>query len=138
MVPHAHFMSPGLLVLQGRPQANSSRGVVTSSTQTTAHAMNSLLLLHVPPTHVPSYNGTRYMFMVAVGANDLYEGLQQAAQLFVDYSIGRYNQVADMHTVRWAAVVGVGVGARCWGNGAQLQVCVMQAGCVQGAMYMRL
>ncbi|PNW74156.1 hypothetical protein CHLRE_13g587550v5 [Chlamydomonas reinhardtii] len=54
------------------------------------------------------YNGTRYMFMVAVGANDLYEGLQQAAQLFVDYSIGRYNQVADMHTfLLIASVFGV-------------------------------
>ncbi|KAG2443454.1 hypothetical protein HXX76_001811 [Chlamydomonas incerta] len=45
------------------------------------------------------YNGTRYMFMAGVGGNDLYEGLQQAAQLFVDYSIGRYNQVADLHTI---------------------------------------
>ncbi|KAG2443202.1 hypothetical protein HYH02_009279 [Chlamydomonas schloesseri] len=46
-----------------------------------------------------AYNGTRYMFMASVGGNDLYEGLQQAAQLFVDYSIGRYNQVADLHTI---------------------------------------
>ncbi|KAG2443224.1 hypothetical protein HYH02_009297 [Chlamydomonas schloesseri] len=45
------------------------------------------------------YNGTRYMFMAGVGGNDLYEGLQQAAQLFVDYSIGRYNQVADLHMI---------------------------------------
>ncbi|KAG2443480.1 hypothetical protein HXX76_001833 [Chlamydomonas incerta] len=46
-----------------------------------------------------AYNGTRYMYMAAVGGNDLYEGLQQAAQLFVDYSIGRYNQVANLHTI---------------------------------------
>ena len=37
--------------------------------------------------------------MYHVGARDLYEGLQQAAQLFVDYSISRYNQVVDIHTV---------------------------------------
>nr|ACF39778.1 PAS domain sensory protein FXL1 [Chlamydomonas reinhardtii] len=46
-----------------------------------------------------AYNGTRYQYMAAVGGNDLYEGLQQAAQLFVDYSIGKYNQVADLHTI---------------------------------------
>lgn len=45
------------------------------------------------------YNGTRYTFMSHVGANDLYEGLQQAAQLFVDYSISRYDSVAQLHTV---------------------------------------
>ncbi|KAG2497227.1 hypothetical protein HYH03_004816 [Edaphochlamys debaryana] len=46
-----------------------------------------------------AYNGTRYMFMASVGGNDLYEGLQQAAQLFVDYSIGRYNEVTFLHTI---------------------------------------
>ncbi|KAG2497251.1 hypothetical protein HYH03_004835 [Edaphochlamys debaryana] len=46
-----------------------------------------------------AYNGTRYMFMASVGGNDLYEGLQQAAQLFVDYSIGRYDQVTFLHTI---------------------------------------
>ncbi|GLI60701.1 hypothetical protein VaNZ11_002794 [Volvox africanus] len=45
------------------------------------------------------YNSSRYKFMAAVGANDLYEGLQQAAQLFVDYSIARYNDVSMLHTV---------------------------------------
>ncbi|GIM04910.1 hypothetical protein Vretimale_9369 [Volvox reticuliferus] len=45
------------------------------------------------------YNSSRYAFMAAVGANDLYEGLQQAAQLFVDYSIARYNDVSMLHTV---------------------------------------
>lgn len=38
--------------------------------------------------------------MVNVGANDLYEGLQQAAELFVGYSIARYDNVALLHTVR--------------------------------------
>ncbi|KAG2434421.1 hypothetical protein HYH02_012251 [Chlamydomonas schloesseri] len=46
-----------------------------------------------------AYNSTRYMYMYAVGGRDLYEGLQQAAQLFVDYSISRYNQVVDIHTI---------------------------------------
>ena len=57
-----------------------------------------------------AYNGTRYQYMAAVGGNDLYEGLQQAAQLFVDYSIGKYNQVADLHTVRWVLEVGMDCG----------------------------
>ncbi len=47
-----------------------------------------------------AYNGTRYTWMFHVGGRDLYDGLQQAAQLFVDYSISRYNQVANVHTVR--------------------------------------
>ncbi|KAG2443203.1 hypothetical protein HYH02_009280 [Chlamydomonas schloesseri] len=46
-----------------------------------------------------AYNGTRYTWMFHVGGRDLYEGLQQAAQLFVDYSISRYNQVANVHTI---------------------------------------
>ncbi|KAG2443479.1 hypothetical protein HXX76_001832 [Chlamydomonas incerta] len=46
-----------------------------------------------------AYNGTRYSWMFNVGGRDLYEGLQQAAQLFVDYSIGRYNQVTNLHTI---------------------------------------
>ena len=47
-----------------------------------------------------AYNGTRYTWMFNVGGRDLYEGLQQAAQLFQDYSISRYNQVTNLHTVR--------------------------------------
>ncbi|KAG2486667.1 hypothetical protein HYH03_014722 [Edaphochlamys debaryana] len=46
-----------------------------------------------------AYNSTRYNFMATVGGNDLYEGLQQAAQLFVDYSISRYDIVTNMHTI---------------------------------------
>eukprot|EP00198_Chlamydomonas_reinhardtii_P005487 XP_001694823.1 predicted protein [Chlamydomonas reinhardtii] len=46
-----------------------------------------------------AYTSTRYLYMYHVGARDLYEGLQQAAQLFVDYSISRYNQVVDIHTI---------------------------------------
>ncbi|KXZ42958.1 hypothetical protein GPECTOR_109g201 [Gonium pectorale] len=52
-----------------------------------------------------TYNSTRYVFMAVVGANDLYEGLQQAAQLFVDYSISRYDEVAAMHTILLAVSV---------------------------------
>ncbi|KXZ42960.1 hypothetical protein GPECTOR_109g203 [Gonium pectorale] len=51
------------------------------------------------------YNSTRYVFMAVVGANDLYEGLQQAAQLFVDYSISRYDEVAQIHTILLAVSV---------------------------------
>ncbi|EFJ47903.1 hypothetical protein VOLCADRAFT_104960 [Volvox carteri f. nagariensis] len=45
-----------------------------------------------------AYNSSRYTFMAVVGANDLYEGLQQAAELFVDYSISRYVEVSILHT----------------------------------------
>ncbi|KXZ46877.1 hypothetical protein GPECTOR_40g611 [Gonium pectorale] len=51
------------------------------------------------------YNATRWTFMYNVGTFDLYEGLQQAAQLFVDYSIGRYKTVAQMHSILLAATV---------------------------------
>ncbi|GIL75466.1 hypothetical protein Vretifemale_5250, partial [Volvox reticuliferus] len=51
------------------------------------------------------YNGTRYMYMYKVGGNDLYEGLQQAAQLFVDYSISRYDQVGTLHTILLAVTI---------------------------------
>ncbi|GLI61938.1 hypothetical protein VaNZ11_004468 [Volvox africanus] len=51
------------------------------------------------------YNGTRYIYMYKVGANDLYEGLQQAAQLFVDFSISRYGQVGTLHTILLAVTI---------------------------------
>ncbi|KXZ48850.1 hypothetical protein GPECTOR_25g435 [Gonium pectorale] len=44
-----------------------------------------------------AYNNTRYTFMAAVAGNDLYEGLQQGTQLFVDFCISRYNQVTQIH-----------------------------------------
>ncbi|KAG2441028.1 hypothetical protein HXX76_003881 [Chlamydomonas incerta] len=46
-----------------------------------------------------AYNGSRYMFMSSVGGHDLYEGLQQAAELFVRYSESRYNEVATLHAI---------------------------------------
>ncbi|KAG2450421.1 hypothetical protein HYH02_004923 [Chlamydomonas schloesseri] len=46
-----------------------------------------------------AYNGSRYLFMSSVGGHDLYEGLQQAAELFVRYSESRYNEVATLHSV---------------------------------------
>ncbi|GIL74348.1 hypothetical protein Vretifemale_4277, partial [Volvox reticuliferus] len=51
------------------------------------------------------YNGTRWTYMYQVGTFDLYEGLQQAAQLFVDYSISRYNQVTTLHTILLIATI---------------------------------
>ncbi|KAG2432252.1 hypothetical protein HXX76_009170 [Chlamydomonas incerta] len=44
------------------------------------------------------YNGTRWTYMYNVGTFDLYEGLQQSAELFVSFSIDRYNQVTQIHT----------------------------------------
>ncbi|GLC73343.1 hypothetical protein PLESTF_001365300 [Pleodorina starrii] len=52
-----------------------------------------------------AYYGTRYSYMYKVGANDLYEGLQQAAQLFVDYSNSRYDQVGRLHTILLAVTI---------------------------------
>ncbi|GIL48962.1 hypothetical protein Vafri_5459 [Volvox africanus] len=40
-----------------------------------------------------TYNGTRYTTMYMVGTKDLYEGLQSSAQLFVDFSIARWDDV---------------------------------------------
>ncbi|EFJ48000.1 hypothetical protein VOLCADRAFT_91579 [Volvox carteri f. nagariensis] len=45
-----------------------------------------------------TYNNSRYAYTSIVGANDLYEGLQQAAQLFVDYSITHYTNILKTHT----------------------------------------
>ncbi|KAG2431591.1 hypothetical protein HYH02_013284 [Chlamydomonas schloesseri] len=53
------------------------------------------------------YNGTRYTFMAAVAGSDLYEGLQQGAQLFVDWSISRYNQVANLQTILLLVSIGL-------------------------------
>ncbi|KAG2445381.1 hypothetical protein HXX76_000003 [Chlamydomonas incerta] len=53
------------------------------------------------------YNGTRYSFMAAVAGSDLYEGLQQGAQLFVDWSISRYNQVANLQTILLLVSIGL-------------------------------
>lgn len=39
------------------------------------------------------------MYMYKVGGKDLYEGLQQAAELFLKYSIDRYDAVTNLHTV---------------------------------------
>ncbi|EFJ45816.1 hypothetical protein VOLCADRAFT_93924 [Volvox carteri f. nagariensis] len=47
------------------------------------------------------YNGTRYM----VGTKDLYEGLQSSAQLFVDFMIGRYQNVKLLHTLLLVATI---------------------------------
>ncbi|KAG2446966.1 hypothetical protein HYH02_008120 [Chlamydomonas schloesseri] len=44
------------------------------------------------------YNGTRWTYMYNVGTFDLYEGLQQAAELFVSFSVDRYNRVTQIHT----------------------------------------
>lgn len=50
-----------------------------------------------------------YVYMYKVGGNDLYEGLQQAAQLFVDYSNSRYDEVGTLHTVGgWVGLGGWG------------------------------
>ncbi|KAG2493141.1 hypothetical protein HYH03_008565 [Edaphochlamys debaryana] len=61
--------------------------------------ISEMRLLSLDADQDVAYNGTRYTFMATVGGNDLYEGLQQASQLFVDYSIARYDQVTQLHTI---------------------------------------
>ncbi len=68
--------------------------------------LSEMTLLSLDADEDVAYNNTRQTFMYWVGTKDLYEGLQAGAQLFVDYSISRYDQVTLLHTVR---VVGVGV-----------------------------
>ena len=34
-----------------------------------------------------------------VGAQDLYEGLQQSAQLYVDFTIAKYDQIKMLHII---------------------------------------
>ncbi|GFR49782.1 hypothetical protein Agub_g11721 [Astrephomene gubernaculifera] len=52
-----------------------------------------------------AYDSSRSDYMAVVGRHDLYEGLQQAAGLFVDYSISRYESVQNFHTILLVATV---------------------------------
>ncbi|GFR45040.1 hypothetical protein Agub_g6410 [Astrephomene gubernaculifera] len=61
--------------------------------------ISEMELLVTDPDQDAVYNGSRWDYMYNVGTFDLYEGLQQAAELFVDYSISRYNQVTRLHSV---------------------------------------
>ncbi|GFR42355.1 hypothetical protein Agub_g3050, partial [Astrephomene gubernaculifera] len=56
-------------------------------------------LLSLDPDSDAVYNRSRYDFIHMVGGRDCYEGLQSAAQLFVDFSIGRYQQVTRLHMI---------------------------------------
>ncbi|EFJ45814.1 hypothetical protein VOLCADRAFT_93917 [Volvox carteri f. nagariensis] len=51
------------------------------------------------------YNSTRYNTMYMIGTKDLYEGLQSSAQLFVDFSISRYNSIKVLQTILLAITV---------------------------------
>ncbi|GFR46157.1 hypothetical protein Agub_g7684 [Astrephomene gubernaculifera] len=71
-----------------------------------------------------TYNSTRTAFMSAVGPNDLYDGLQQGAQLFVDYSINQFNAVTKMHTILLMVSIGLVLGFFLfvlWPHNARLQ-----------------
>ncbi|KXZ45821.1 hypothetical protein GPECTOR_50g615 [Gonium pectorale] len=52
-----------------------------------------MTLLYLDDDRDAKYNNTRYDYLQAVGGRDCYEGLQTAAQLFVDYSIRQYRQI---------------------------------------------
>ncbi len=62
--------------------------------------LSEMTLMSLDADEDVAYNSTRETFMYWVGTKDLYEGLQAGAQLFVDYSIARYDQVTLLHTVR--------------------------------------
>eukprot|EP00198_Chlamydomonas_reinhardtii_P012874 XP_001702211.1 predicted protein [Chlamydomonas reinhardtii] len=61
--------------------------------------ISEMQLLTADDDDVIAYNGTRYTIMYRVGVKDLYEGLQSSAQLYVDYSIDRYNSIKLLHTI---------------------------------------
>ncbi len=51
-----------------------------------------------------------------VGGRDCLEGLQDAAQMFVDHSIAAYDQVQKLHTVSDAAAAAASAAAASDGN----------------------
>ncbi|KAG2429714.1 hypothetical protein HYH02_013971 [Chlamydomonas schloesseri] len=61
--------------------------------------ISEMQLLAADDDDAVAYNGTRYTIMYRVGVKDLYEGLQSSAQLYVDYSIDRYNSIKLLHTI---------------------------------------
>ncbi|KAG2494774.1 hypothetical protein HYH03_007018 [Edaphochlamys debaryana] len=66
-------------------------------------------LLYLDADEDVSYDNARYGYMAVVAGNDLYEGLQQAAQLFIDYSISRYDEVTELHTILLVVACGLAV-----------------------------
>ncbi|KAG2482503.1 hypothetical protein HYH03_018578 [Edaphochlamys debaryana] len=56
-------------------------------------------LLYLDADEDVSYNNTRYRYLATVAGADLYEGLQQATELFLTYMISRYEQVTQLHTI---------------------------------------
>eukprot|EP00883_Tetradesmus_obliquus_P002715 jgi/Sobl393_1/12921/SZX78204.1 len=44
-------------------------------------------------------NHTSYQYVTAVGAMDMYDGLQTAAGLFVDFTISRFEEVKQLHII---------------------------------------
>ncbi|GIL69029.1 hypothetical protein Vretifemale_13, partial [Volvox reticuliferus] len=61
--------------------------------------ISEMQLLAADDDNDATYNGTRYTTMYMVGTKDLYEGLQSSAQLFVDFSIARYNSIKLLQTI---------------------------------------
>ena len=45
------------------------------------------------------YTSKRYNALLQIGSRDLYEGLQDAAQIFSDYCVSRYDSILSLHTV---------------------------------------
>ncbi|GIM12312.1 hypothetical protein Vretimale_15676, partial [Volvox reticuliferus] len=69
--------------------------------------IQEMKLLSLDEDSDAKYNGTRYDYIHLVGGRDCYEGLQTAAQLFVDYSIKRYNEVTQLHTILLGTTCGI-------------------------------
>ncbi|KAG2484238.1 hypothetical protein HYH03_016973 [Edaphochlamys debaryana] len=51
------------------------------------------------------YNASRYDYIHMVGGRDCLEGLQTAAQIFVNYSITKYEEVRQLHMILLAVTV---------------------------------
>ncbi|GIL67639.1 hypothetical protein Vafri_20979 [Volvox africanus] len=69
--------------------------------------IQEMQLLSLDEDRDAKYNGTRYDYIHLVGGRDCYEGLQTAAQLFIDYSIRRYNEVTQLHTILLGTTCGI-------------------------------
>ncbi|KAG2482499.1 hypothetical protein HYH03_018574 [Edaphochlamys debaryana] len=61
--------------------------------------ITELRLLYLDADEDVAYNNARYSYIAVVAGADLYEGLQQATELFLTYMISRYEQVTQLHTI---------------------------------------
>ncbi|KAG2423294.1 hypothetical protein HXX76_015443 [Chlamydomonas incerta] len=67
--------------------------------------ITEMTLLSLDDDRDAVYNKSRYDYIHMVGGRDCLEGLQDAAQLFVDHSIAAYDEVQKLHTILLAVTI---------------------------------